>query len=111
MFIPTNPYWRLQDTIRVYLHITDFPNVIVDSALNTMGSNGVSNGLLFSKALTGSYYRVVKHRNSIETWSNACVDYNRGSSVNHNFIQPDNQAYGINQAIRSTSAFFKTCIF
>ena len=107
MFIPANPYWSLQDTIRVYLHRTDFPNVIVDSAITTMGSNAVSNGLLFSKALTGNFYRVVKHRNSIETWSNIGVSYTRGSSSHHNFIQPDGQAYGNNQAVVSTSPFYR----
>ncbi len=107
MFIPTNPYWRLQDTIRVYLHRTDFPNVVVDSARATMGGNGVSNGLLFSRALDGNYYRVIKHRNSIRTWSNVGVAYTRGSSSHHNFIQPDGQAYGNNQAIVSTSPFYR----
>ena len=107
MFISTNPYWRLQDTVRVYLHRTDFPNVIVDSAKNTMGSNAVSNGLLFNNALSGSFFRVVKHRNSIETWSNAGVTYTRGSSGNYNFIQPDGQAYGNNQAVVSTTPFYR----
>jgi hypothetical protein len=107
MFINIDPYWRLQDTVRVYLHRTDFPNIIVDSAINTMGSNAISNSLLFSNALTGTYYKVVKHRNSIETWSNAGISYTRGSNVNFNFIQPDGQAYGNNQAIVNISPLYR----
>ncbi len=107
MFIPTNPYWRLLDTIRVYLHRSDFPNVKVDSAIATMGSNAVSNGLLFNRALTGNYYRVVKHRNSIETWQAIGTAYTRGLTSHWNFIQPDGQAFANNQAVVSTVPFYR----
>lgn len=107
MFIPTNPYWRLQDSIEVYLARVDFPGVLVDSARTTMGTNGVSNGLTFSRALTGNYYRVVRHRNSIETWSNVNVPYTRGLTSHHNFIQPDGQAYANNQAIVNTTPLYR----
>ncbi|MBK8983116.1 MAG: hypothetical protein IPM38_12510 [Ignavibacteria bacterium] len=107
MFIPTNPFWRLQDTIRVYLHRTDFPNIAVDSAISVVGSNAVVGSLLFNKALDGTYYRVVKHRNSIETWSNIGVAYTRGSGSHHNFIQPSGQAYGNNQAIVSITPEYR----
>jgi hypothetical protein len=107
MFIPSNPYWRLQDTIRVYLHRADLPNIVVDSAVTTMGANAVSNSLLFNRALSGTYYRVVKHRNSIKTWSNVGIVYNRGSNPHFNFIAPDGQAYGNNQAVVSTSPFYR----
>ena len=108
MFIPANPYWRLQDTIRVYLHRSDLPNVIVDSAITTMGSNAVSNTLNFGKALDGTYYRVIKHRNSIRTWTAVSQAFTRGVTYgNYNYIQPDGQAYGNNQAVVSTSPFYR----
>ena len=106
MFIPSNPYWRLEDTVRVYLARTDFPNVIVDSALNIMGSNAVIDPLFFNKALTGNYYRIIKHRNALETWSNVGVAYTRGSSSHHNFV-PNNASYGNNMATVSTTPFYK----
>lgn len=108
MFIPTNPYWRLLDSIRVYLHRTDFPNVVVDSAITTMGANAVSNTLTYTKALDGTYYKVVKHRNCIITWSAVGQSLTRGSALaNYNYIQPDGQAYGNNQAIVSTAPFYR----
>lgn len=108
MFIPTNPFWRLLDTVRVYLCRSDFPNVTVDSASATMDGNAVSNTLTFFNALDGDYYRVVRHRNSIRTWSAVAQTFTRGSSFpNYNFIQPDGQAYGNNQAIVSTSPFYR----
>jgi hypothetical protein len=107
MWIDTDPYWRLLDTVRVYLCRTDFPNVRVDSAKDVVGSSAMVSNLFFNKALTGSYYRVVKHRNSIETWSNAGIPYTRGSGSSFDFIQPDGQAYGNNQAVVSASPLYR----
>ncbi|MFZ1320676.1 MAG: hypothetical protein WAT71_03895 [Ignavibacteria bacterium] len=107
MWIDNNPYWRLEDSVRVYLHRTDFPNIVVDSAISVIGFNAVLNNLMFDKALNGNYYRVVKHRNSLETWSNVGVSYTRGSSSTHNFVAPDGQAYGNNQAIVSLTPFYR----
>jgi hypothetical protein len=100
MFIPNDPYWRLQDTIRLYYARTDFPSVIVDSAISVVGTNAVVPNFIFTRALSGTYYKIVKHRNSIRTWSNAGIAYTRGSGTSHfNFLQPDGQAFGNNQAV------------
>ena len=100
MWIPTNPYWRLLDTIRVYLHRSDLPSVVVDSAITVMGNNAISGTMSFANALTGNYYRVIKHRNSIRTWSAAGTTVTRGASFgSYNFIVPSGQAYGNNQAV------------
>ncbi len=108
MFIPSNPYWRLLDTVKVYYARTDFPNVVVDSAISVAGSNAVVDNLMFNRALSGTYYKIVKHRNMLETWSNVGVSFTRGSGSSHyNFIQPDGQAYGNNQAVVSTSPFYR----
>ncbi len=98
MWIDTNPYWRLQDTVRVYFHRADFPNVVVDSGIATMGNNAITNTMNMNRALTGNYYRVVKHRNSLITWSATGITYNRGSASHYNFI-PFGAAYGNNQAL------------
>ncbi len=98
MWIGTDPFWRLADTVRIYLHRTDFPNIAVDSGIAVMGSNAVVN-MTMSRALNGSYYRVVKHRNSIRTWSATGVSHSRGSGTHYNFIFPSGQAYGNNQAV------------
>ena len=55
-----------------HLHRTDFPNVIVDSAKLRMNFSGCFNHT-FSNALSGSYYFVFKHRNTIETWTNCRI--------------------------------------
>lgn len=44
----------------------------------------------------GNYYIVIKHRNSIETWSGAPVSF-AASPINYNFTDNANKAYGDNQ--------------
>ncbi|MBS1519061.1 MAG: exo-alpha-sialidase [Bacteroidetes bacterium] len=106
MFIPTNPYWNYEDTVTVFLYRQDFPNIAVDSASSVMGPNAVTVGLDFQKALTGDYYKVVRHRNALETWSAVAPTYTRGANTNYNFV-PNNASYGNNMATVSTSPFYK----
>ena len=106
LFIPFNPYNFYPDTVKVYLARTDFPNIRVDSAKSILGGNAIVDNLFFNKALSGTYYRVVEHRNSIETWSNIGIGYARGSSSHHNFV-PNGESYGNNMATVSISPFYK----
>ena len=89
----------IQDTARVYLHRTDYPNIAVDSMVSYYSTNAVANSPM-TRALSGNYYIVVKHRNSIETWSKSGGEsYTRGSALGFNFIQPVGQAYNNNQSL------------
>lgn len=106
MFIPSDPYWRLLDTVRMYLHRSDLPSVVVDSAIGVMSTNAITSTLSFSKALSGNYYRVMKHRNSIITWSATGGSYTRGVPFSHFNFVPSGSAYGNNQAVVSTSPLY-----
>ena len=97
MLLPTFPYLRMNDTVRVYKYRSDFPTVKVDSAKGIIDNGGVATLTTFGNALTGNYYTVVKHRNTIETWSNTGLAYTRGGNSHFNFIQPAGQAYANNQ--------------
>lgn len=46
--------------------------------------------------LSGNFYIVVKHRNSIETWSSVTVDYTTYSNIFYTFTSDSTQAYGNN---------------
>ncbi len=96
MFNCSFPYPKCADSIRVYLHRADFPNVIVDSAIGTMNTSAIWNGT-FGLALSGNYYKVLDHRNSIRTWTNSGLTYTRGGNAHFNMITPSGQAYGNNQ--------------
>jgi len=85
----------IQDTIRTYLVRTDFPNIKVDSAIaysTTLGCFSTT----FSKAQSGSYYVVFKHRNSIETWVSPQT-YSRGSGLAFDIINNNGIVFGNNQ--------------
>ncbi|MDQ3020010.1 MAG: glycoside hydrolase [Bacteroidota bacterium] len=89
----------IPDTVRTSLHRVDFPNIKVDSAISYLTTNAVATSP-YTRALSGTYYIVVNHRNSIETWSNAGGEpYTRGLVLAYNFITPANQAYNNNQAL------------
>ncbi len=65
---------EVTDTITVELRNENSPYGLVASTSSLLYTNG--NAVAFFPPVTGSYYIVVKHRNSIETWSAnpvACV--------------------------------------
>ena len=95
-FFRTPPASVITDTVRIYLKRTDYPNICVDSATVVEASYGSAEPV-FTRALSGQYYIVVKHRNSIETWSKAGgVFYNRGSGFIYSFLHFQDQAYNNN---------------
>ncbi|MBL8008516.1 MAG: hypothetical protein JNJ56_13410, partial [Ignavibacteria bacterium] len=85
----------VQDTVTVYLRNSFLPYSLVDSAkafLSTAGAGVYS----FSNALNGvSYYIQLKHRNSIETWSNTAPSF-IGNAMTYDFTTAVTQAYGSN---------------
>ncbi|MDQ3020957.1 MAG: hypothetical protein M3R36_10355 [Bacteroidota bacterium] len=86
----------ISDTIEVYLRSAAIPYNLVDSSISTLDSLG-SGKFYFSNAVNGAnYYIVLKHRNSIETWSQSGNAF-AGGTLNYNFASAANKAYGNNQ--------------
>lgn len=90
----------IKDSVKAYLYRFDLPNVVVDSAKAPLDSSTLTASLYFTKALSGDYYIVVRHRNSIETWSGTTAfSYTRSNlltSQSYTFLYPISQAYGSN---------------
>ena len=83
------------DLVTVKLASATSPYGIVYTANNVqLYANGKSS-FSIPGSLTGSYYIVVKHRNSIETWSAAPVSF-AGGAVSYNFSTSLSQAFGSN---------------
>jgi len=57
----------------------------------------------FNNAPSGNYYAVVKHRNSIETWSAGTIAFTQNATVNYDFTDAQTRAYGNNLTQVSTS--------
>jgi hypothetical protein len=101
---------RRTDTVTVYLRDINSPYDILDSAKGPVDSANYSGTFSFTNAPTSTYYIVVKHFNSIETWSKAGGEYSVSNSAVSNsfsFITAASQAYGDNQILAGT----RYCMF
>jgi hypothetical protein len=83
------------DQISLELHSSVNPFTTVAGPypvdLNIDGSASLS----LSNAISSDYYLVIKHRNSLETWSSTPVPFN-SALINYDFSNEANSAYGDN---------------
>ena len=86
----------IKDTVRVYLRNSTVPYGIVDSAKTVLDSNGNGSLNFFNASNFTPYYIVIKHRNSIETWSSGGNSFFI-NNLTYNFTTAANKAYGNNQ--------------
>ncbi|MEO8665918.1 MAG: exo-alpha-sialidase [Ignavibacteria bacterium] len=85
----------ISDTARVYLRNASAPYAIVDSSKSKLDINGTAT-FNFSNTSNGTpYYIVIKHRNSIETWSSSGNPF-ISNLLTYNFSTASNKAYGNN---------------
>lgn len=95
------------DTVDVQLRAPLSPYSLVDQASVELNSSGfaIAN---FPDASDGLYYYiVVRHRNSIETWSSGVHSFPDGQPYDYNFSTSYGQAYGNNLKFKSG----KFCIY
>lgn len=86
-----------RDTITAYLRNLFAPYSVIDSTSCIIDSITFSGQFNFSIAQTGDYFLILKHKNSIETWSKASgVQLISGISLNYDFSAADSQSYGNN---------------
>lgn len=109
MYFPLFNQLSRRDTVSVYLRSAVSPFSKIDSAKGIIDSLNFSGLFTFKNALSGTYFIVVKHFNSIETWSKAggeslILD---GSIHNYNFTNASTQAYGKNLKLKAS----KYCIY
>ena len=72
---PTN-FPNLCDTITVELHNEISPYSLMQSVVNTIDINGNGQFLFPGDVLNNSYYIVIRHRQTIETWSKNPILFN-----------------------------------
>jgi len=98
-----------KDTVSLYLRSSSSPYSLIDSAKGTIDSTSFSGLFNFSNAPSGNYYIVVKHFQSIETWSKPGGEVltNNGSIYNYDFTTSSSQAYGNNLKLKGS----KYCVY
>ncbi|MBK7764023.1 MAG: PKD domain-containing protein [Bacteroidetes bacterium] len=84
----------VSDSITVELHQSTAPYALVASVKVLLNTNGTATCVFPPQS--GSLYIVIKHRNSIETWSSTAIAM--GTAVNYDFSTSANKAYGNNMA-------------
>jgi hypothetical protein len=84
---------RMRDTVRAYLHSIVSPYNVLDSSASVIDSVTFAGSFTFTQP-TGTYYIVVKHRNSIETWSKSGGEpFIAATLMNYDFTDLAGKAY------------------
>jgi len=90
------------DTASVYLREMYPPFALIDSAKVMLNSGGQGAFSFYNALSEVSYYIVLKHRNSIETWSMMPVLFSSGN-LNYDFTVAPEMAFGSNMALIDSS--------
>lgn len=98
-----------KDPVTLYLRDAVPPYRLRDSASSVIDSLTFEGLYNFSNSISGTYYLVVKHFNSIETWSKAGGESIAANSsvYNYDFTSSVSQAYGNNLKLKG----LKFCIY
>ena len=96
-----------QDTVTVLLRSAVSPYAVVETKKVSLSGAGTA-AVVFTGAVNGaSYYIVVKHRNSVETWSKSGGEVFVNGILNYDFTTAASQAYGSNMVlVGSDYAFY-----
>ena len=86
---------NLTDSLRIELHSALSPFALIHTYIGYLNTNGDIVCSFPSEIIGHNYYIVVKHRNTLETWSQAPVTFN--AVTNYNYTTAASQAYGSNQ--------------
>jgi hypothetical protein len=86
------------DTVTAELHDASYPYALIDQAKVYLDSNGEGTGKFYYAIDETPYYLVIKHRNSIETWS-AVPQFFSSNSLSYDFTSGQDKAYGNNQTL------------
>lgn len=83
------------DSVTVEIRNATSPYSLIESKKVFLNQNGIVN-IVFNNPLEATpYYLIVKHRNSVETWSSSAVQFTSGL-LNYDFTSAQNKAYGNN---------------
>lgn len=96
----------VSDTVTIELRGTTSPFALVENKVILLDTAGSGTIQFTSTVNSVPYYIVVKHRNSIETWSAAGQQFTAGT-LTYDFTTAQNKAYQNNMVLKGT----KWCIY
>ncbi|MBK8983713.1 MAG: FG-GAP repeat protein [Ignavibacteria bacterium] len=92
----SNNKMTLSDTVTVYLRGSSPPYNFIDSSTSVVNGSSLTGNFKFYNAPTGNYYIVIRHRNTVETWSSSAQSYIYLSNSAYDFSSLITSAYGNN---------------
>lgn len=101
-----NGVTMIPDTVTVLLRHTFSPYEIVDQAKIFLNTSGNGSGRFYSAVNGVPYYLVLKHRNSLETWSSAPQTFS-ANALTFDFTSASGKAFGSNLKLKGG----KWCIY
>ncbi len=96
----------VSDTVTVQLRNSVSPYTLAEQKKVVLNSSGAGTGSFTTVTGGTPYYLVVRHRNSIETWSGTGKSFT-SNLLNYDFTTASSQAYGNNIKFKGT----KWCIY
>ncbi|MBS1519166.1 MAG: SBBP repeat-containing protein [Bacteroidetes bacterium] len=89
---------NIKDTVKAYLRKNSSPYNLVDSSKVILDSAQLTIKCIFNNSQSGNYYLILRHRNTIETWSRAGGEpFICGTEMNYDYTGSSSKAYGNNQ--------------
>jgi len=98
---------NLKDSVKFYLRNNTSPYVIIDSAFGKIDSVIFNAEVNFENASSGNYYIEAIHRNTIEVWSSAPVNYSAAEGLIYDFTNSSDKAFGNNLILKDS----KWCMY
>jgi hypothetical protein len=92
------------DILQVKLHRSQAPYDSIYSCNALVNTDGTARVLFPASAIGNAYYLVIKHRNSIETWSTSPVNIT-ALGATYNFSNAANKAFGNNLSDMGNGVF------
>lgn len=91
-----------KDSVKIYIRNAVAPYAIVDSGMSLLDSVTLTASKVSALQL-GNYYIVIKHRNSLETWSKLGGEPLGGGNYFYDFTTSASQAYGSNLILKGST--------
>ncbi|MBS1518078.1 MAG: glycoside hydrolase family 9 protein [Bacteroidetes bacterium] len=87
---------NMRDSIRIFLRNSSPPYALIDSSVTAVDSVLFTGEYDFPGVSNGAYYLIIRHRNSIETWSSVTHNVASGNILSVDFTDSFSKAYGNN---------------
>ena len=107
LYNPVTDRLRRRDSVTAFLRNANSPYQLTDSSTALIDSVSLTGFFSFKYTRNGTFYIVLKHRNSLETWSRTGGESLFGVDNTYDFTSNVSQAYGGNMVLKGN----KYCIY